>query len=127
MIEKDNYRLIELHMFVQNHRQNEAISLHQNSFCSLAFKLMHENSINFLLVENDEKKITGIVTESSLLEIVSRNSFKETVKNNITKVLPEETGKPTETHFVYPASLKNNARLMAFRNFIFTKVNEWKF
>ena len=47
--------------------------------------------------------------------------------NNITKVLPEEAGKPTETHFVYPASLKNNARLMAFRNFIFSKVNEWKF
>ena len=47
---------------------------------------MHENSINFLLVENDEKKIMGIINESSLLEIVSRNSFKETVKNNITKV-----------------------------------------
>jgi DNA-binding transcriptional LysR family regulator len=46
---------------------------------------------------------------------------------NITKILPEETGKPTETHFVYPASLKNNARLMAFRNFIFSKVSEWKF
>ena len=47
--------------------------------------------------------------------------------NNITKVLPDQPGKPTETHFVYPASLKNNARLMAFRNFIFSKVNEWKF
>ena len=47
--------------------------------------------------------------------------------SSITKVLPEESGKPTETHFVYPASLKNNARLMAFRNFLFTKVNEWKF
>ena len=47
---------------------------------------MHENSINFLLVENDEKKIMGIITESSLLEVVSRTSFKETVKNNITKV-----------------------------------------
>jgi DNA-binding transcriptional LysR family regulator len=47
--------------------------------------------------------------------------------SNITKVLPNEPGKPTETYFVYPASLKNNARLMAFRNFIFTKVNEWKF
>jgi DNA-binding transcriptional LysR family regulator len=47
--------------------------------------------------------------------------------NNITKVLPNETGKPTETHFVYPASLKTNARLIAFRNFIFSKVNEWKF
>jgi DNA-binding transcriptional LysR family regulator len=46
---------------------------------------------------------------------------------NLTKVLPEEPGKPTETHFVYPASLKSNARLMAFRNFIFSKVNEWKF
>jgi len=46
---------------------------------------------------------------------------------NLTKVLPDEAGKPTETHFVYPASLKNNARLMAFRNFIFSKVSEWKF
>jgi DNA-binding transcriptional LysR family regulator len=46
---------------------------------------------------------------------------------SLIKVLPEESGKPTETHFVYPASLKNNARLMAFRNFIFSKVNEWKF
>ena len=47
--------------------------------------------------------------------------------SNITKILPDEPGKPTETHFVYPSSLKNNARLVAFRNFLFTKVNEWKF
>jgi len=46
---------------------------------------------------------------------------------NLTKVLPEEHGKLTETHFVYPASLKTNARLIAFRNFIFSKVSEWKF
>ncbi|MDC0418756.1 LysR family transcriptional regulator [Pelagibacteraceae bacterium] len=46
---------------------------------------------------------------------------------NLTKVLPDETGKPTETHFVYPSSLINNARLVAFRNFIFSKVSEWKF
>ena len=46
---------------------------------------------------------------------------------NLTKVLPAEPGKPTETYFVYPGSLKNNARLLAFRNFIFSKVNEWKF
>ena len=47
--------------------------------------------------------------------------------SGITKVLPNEPGKPTETHFVYPSSLKNNARLMVFRNFLFSKVNEWKF
>ena len=46
---------------------------------------------------------------------------------NLTKVLPNESGKPTETHFVYPASLKNAARLTAFRNFLFSKMNEWKF
>ena len=46
---------------------------------------------------------------------------------NITKVLPSETGTPTETHFVYPESLKNVARVTAFRNFIFSKVGEWKF
>jgi len=46
---------------------------------------------------------------------------------NLTKVLPDESGKPTETHFVYPASLKNAARLTAFRNFLFSKMNEWKF
>ena len=47
--------------------------------------------------------------------------------SGITKVLHNETGKPTETHFVYPSSLKDNARLVAFRNFLFSKVNEWKF
>ena len=47
--------------------------------------------------------------------------------SGLTKVLPDEAGKPTETHFVYPASLKDNARLIAFRNFLFSKVNEWKF
>ena len=46
---------------------------------------------------------------------------------NLTKVLPSQQGKPTETYFVYPASLKNVARLTVFRNFIFSKVNEWKF
>ena len=46
---------------------------------------------------------------------------------NITKVLANESGSPTETHFVYPESLKNVARVTAFRNFIFSKVGEWKF
>ncbi len=46
---------------------------------------------------------------------------------NLTKVLPNESGTPTETHFVYPESLKNVAKVKAFRNFIFSKVGEWKF
>ena len=47
--------------------------------------------------------------------------------SNLTIVLPNEAGQPTETHFVYPESLKEVARVKAFRNFIFSKVSEWKF
>ena len=46
---------------------------------------------------------------------------------NLIKVLPEIEGPLTEAHFVFPASLKNVARVTAFRNFIFSKVYEWKF
>ena len=81
---KKSNNLLDIVSNINSNRSIPIINI--NSFCSLAFKLMHENSINFLLVENDEKKIMGIITESSLLEVVSKNSFKETVKNNITKV-----------------------------------------
>ena len=47
--------------------------------------------------------------------------------SNITKVLPDVEGPLTETHFVYPQSLKNIAKVKAFRNFLFSKVSEWKF
>ena len=46
---------------------------------------------------------------------------------NIIKVLPDIEGPHTETHFVYPQSLKNVAKVKAFRNFLFSKVSEWKF
>ena len=46
---------------------------------------------------------------------------------NLTKILPNIKGPHTETYFVYPESLKNVARVKAFRNFIFSKMHEWKF
>jgi len=46
---------------------------------------------------------------------------------NITKVLPDVEGPLTEAHFVYPQSLKNVGKVKAFRNFLFSKVSEWKF
>ena len=51
-----------------------------------------------------------------------------TVKQpNIVKVLPNIEGPITEAHFVYPASLKNVARTTSFRNFLFSKIQEWEF
>jgi hypothetical protein len=43
------------------------------------------------------------------------------------KVLSDLNGPKYEAHFVYPQSLKNVARVQAFRDFIFSKVNEWTF
>ena len=46
---------------------------------------------------------------------------------NIVKVLPNVQGPITEAHFVYSQSLKNVARVIAFRNFLYSKISEWKF
>jgi len=78
--------------------------------------LMKVNSVYGLLLA-----VQSGVGLAALPDYIAHN------KSGIIKVLPNEPGKPTETHFVYPASLKNNARLIAFRNFLFSKVNEWKF
>ena len=47
--------------------------------------------------------------------------------NNVVKVLPNLEGPITEAHFVYPQSLKNVARVQAFRNFLYSKLSETKF
>ena len=45
---------------------------------------------------------------------------------NVIKVLPNSAGPITEAHFVYPQSLKNVARVQAFRNFLYIKIGDWK-
>ena len=46
--------------------------------------------------------------------------------SKIIKVLTKVEGPITEAHFVYPQSLKNTARVQAFRNFLFSKIGDWK-
>lgn len=46
---------------------------------------------------------------------------------NIVKVLPQIEGPKTEAYFVYPQSLRNMARVIAFRNFLYSKVSKWEF
>ena len=46
---------------------------------------------------------------------------------NIIRVLPKVEGPKTEAHFVYPQSLKNTARVIAFRNFLYSKIKKWEF
>ena len=46
---------------------------------------------------------------------------------NIIKVLPQIEGPKTEAYFVYPQSLRNMARVIAFRNFLYSKISKWEF
>ena len=46
---------------------------------------------------------------------------------NMVKVLPLIEGPKTEAYFVYPQSLKKVARVIAFRNFLYSKVSKWEF
>jgi len=46
---------------------------------------------------------------------------------NIVKVLPQIQGPKTEAYFVYPQSLKDVARIIAFRNFLYSKISKWEF
>jgi len=46
---------------------------------------------------------------------------------NIIRVLPNVEGPKTEAFFVYPQSLKDVARIVAFRNFLYSKVSKWEF
>ena len=48
-------------------------------------------------------------------------------KPGLVKVLPETSGPKYEAHFVYPQSLKNVARVAAFRDFIFSKIKQSDF
>ena len=54
--------------------------INENSNCALAFKLMNENSLDKLLVENNNKKIIGVIDEDSLLNAAGL-SFKGKIKN----------------------------------------------
>ena len=46
---------------------------------------------------------------------------------NLIRILPQIEGPKTDAHFVYPQSLKNVARVVAFRNFLYSKVSKWEF
>ena len=46
---------------------------------------------------------------------------------NIIRVLPQVEGPKTEAYFVYPQSLKNVARIISFRNFLYSKIKKWEF
>ena len=44
--------------------------INKDSSCELAFKLMNENSLDKLLVEDNNKKIIGVIDEDNLLKAV---------------------------------------------------------
>ena len=48
-------------------------------------------------------------------------------KAHLVKVLPEIEGPSYEVHMVYHENLKGSSKLIAFRDFLTTKIKQWRF
>jgi DNA-binding transcriptional LysR family regulator len=59
--------------------------------------------------------------------IAALPDYLVSLSSNLIKLIPSEQGPITEAYFVYPESLRNVARVQAFRNFLYSKISEWKF
>jgi DNA-binding transcriptional LysR family regulator len=85
----------------------------------------------------DNKKRRSIMKVNSIMGlllavesgvgIAALPDYLVSLSSNLIKLIPSEEGPITEAYFVYPESLKNVARVQAFRNFLYSKISEWKF
>ena len=89
--------------------------INKDSNCDLAFKLMNENSLDKLLVEDNNKNIIGVIDENSLFEAVMANSFKGKIKNFI------NTNVKKVKHLL---SIKKLLVLFEKENFVFVYKNK---
>ena len=74
-----------------------------------------------------KKEKKTIKKKSFYFEDYTESEFIKKDNNNLVKVLPNIEGPRSEAHFVYPQSLKNVARVVAFRNFLYSKIRQWEF
>ena len=89
------------------------------------------------LGNNDNKKRKPIMKVNSVMGLLlavesgvglaALPDYLVSQSQNVIKVLSKSEGPITEAHFVYPQSLKNAARVQAFRNFLYSKLSETKF
>ena len=86
-------------------------------------KALYANAVNI-----STNNVSVVIEDGSTIFRIVINLQGSIVSNtnNIIKVLPKVEGPITEAHFVYPQSLKNTARVQAFRNFLFSKIGDWK-
>ncbi len=85
---------------------------------------------------NDNKKRKSIMKVNSVMGLLlavesgvglaALPDYLVFQSQNVIKVLPKFEGPITEAHFVYPQSLKNVARVQVFRNFLYSKIGDWK-
>ena len=85
----------------------------------------------------DNKKRRSIMKVNSIMGlllavesgvgIAALPDYLVSLSSNLVKLFPSQEGPITEAYFVYPESLKNVARVQVFRNFLYSKISEWKF
>ena len=136
-----NYHIYGSPKYLEKHGYPKTVSdLHKHKFISFgkgAPSPVYNPDWALKLGMKDNKKRKTIMKVNSvyglLLAVQSGVGLAAlpdylTVKQpNIVKVLSKIEGPITEAYFVYPQSLKNVARVQAFRNFLYSKISEWEF
>ena len=81
-VKKNNNDITDIVSYLSSSGTMPKINYESN--CELAFKLMNENSLDKILVENNNGKIIGVIDERNLLKGVLKNSFKVKIKKYVT-------------------------------------------
>ena len=81
-VKKNNNDITDIVSYLASSGTMPKINYESNG--ELAFKLMNENSLDKILVENNNGKIIGVIKESNLLKGVLLNSFKVKIKKYVT-------------------------------------------
>ena len=80
---------------------------------------MGENNLNYILVEDKNKNIIGVVDDKSLVEAVIKESFKAKIKNYVIKLKKIQYN---ETIKKFIKTLKENNYVLLYKNKTFMGV-----
>ena len=103
--------------FINNTSSNSVVGLYNNKIVAYG-SVVIENKVRGEVAGHIEDIVVDLEVRGKMIGV---SLIKELIK-----VLPKSEGPITEAHFVYPQSLKNTARVQAFRNFLFSKIGDWK-
>ena len=128
--EDNSYNLID--KFIKIFKKNNRIKI---KIIKSKFNLGKGSALKLGVKDNKKRKpimkvnsVYGLLLDvQSGVGLAALPDYMTVSIPNLIRILPQIEGPKTDAHFVYPQSLKNVARVVAFRNFLYSKVSKWEF